>query len=165
MLSSASSVASRLAGAAYVAARRAPVRAASCNGAQRWSHVEAKLKEMGIELPEAGAALGSYVATVRTGNLVFTGKSLLAVGGGRVGSQPRRAMLFSPCAAYLCWLVHRAAGHLPFKDGSVIRGRVGQDTSVEEGAAAAQQCTINLLASLKGASRCWRVHSAGQNRR
>ena len=73
MFSSASAVASRLAGAAFVTARRAPVRAASSSGAQRWSSVEAKLKEMGIELPPAGESLGSYVSTVRTGNLVFTG--------------------------------------------------------------------------------------------
>ena len=34
--------------------------------------VEARLKELGIELPEVGAPVANYVNTVRTGNLVFT---------------------------------------------------------------------------------------------
>jgi enamine deaminase RidA (YjgF/YER057c/UK114 family) len=33
--------------------------------------VEAKLKELGITLPEAGAPVANYVNAVRTGNLVF----------------------------------------------------------------------------------------------
>lgn len=33
--------------------------------------VEAKLKELGIELPQAGAPVANYVNAVRTGNLVF----------------------------------------------------------------------------------------------
>ena len=32
---------------------------------------EARLKELGIELPEAAKPLGSYVPCVRTGNLLF----------------------------------------------------------------------------------------------
>jgi enamine deaminase RidA (YjgF/YER057c/UK114 family) len=35
------------------------------------AQIEAKLKEMGIELPEPRAAGGSYVSAVRTGNLVY----------------------------------------------------------------------------------------------
>ncbi len=34
-------------------------------------HVEAKLKELGIELPPAVTPVANYVPTVRTGNLVF----------------------------------------------------------------------------------------------
>ena len=33
---------------------------------------ETKLKELGIELPKAGAPVANYVNTVRTGNLVYT---------------------------------------------------------------------------------------------
>lgn len=36
-------------------------------------HVEARLEELGVTLPETGKTLGSYVPAVRTGNLVFTG--------------------------------------------------------------------------------------------
>lgn len=34
--------------------------------------VEVRLQELGIELPEVGAPVATYVNTVRTGNLVFT---------------------------------------------------------------------------------------------
>ncbi len=34
--------------------------------------VEARIQELGIELPEVGAPVANYVNTVRTGNLVFT---------------------------------------------------------------------------------------------
>ncbi len=34
--------------------------------------VEARIKELGIVLPEVGAPVANYVNTVRTGNLVFT---------------------------------------------------------------------------------------------
>lgn len=33
--------------------------------------IEARLKELGIELPEVGPPMGSYVHAVRTGNLLF----------------------------------------------------------------------------------------------
>lgn len=36
-------------------------------------------------------------------------------------------------------------------DGTVVTGRVGQDLSVEEGAAAARLCAINILAQAKAA--------------
>ncbi|CAM9939801.1 unnamed protein product [Ectocarpus sp. 8 AP-2014] len=35
-------------------------------------HTEAKLKELGIELPTPKAPLGNFVMTVRTGNLLYT---------------------------------------------------------------------------------------------
>lgn len=51
---------------------------------------EEKLKELGIELPEAPSPLGSYVPVTRTGNLVFLSGILPLVEGkllrqGRVG--------------------------------------------------------------------------------
>ena len=51
---------------------------------------EEKLKELGIELPEAPAPLGSYVPVVRAGNLIFLSGILPMVRGdllrrGRVG--------------------------------------------------------------------------------
>ncbi|CAM9681370.1 unnamed protein product [Pylaiella littoralis] len=38
----------------------------------RGVHTEAKLKEMGIELPSPKPPLGNFVMTVRTGNLLYT---------------------------------------------------------------------------------------------
>ncbi len=51
---------------------------------------EDKLKELGIELPEAPSPLGSYIPVIRTGNLVFLSGILPLVEGkllrqGRVG--------------------------------------------------------------------------------
>ena len=51
---------------------------------------EDRLKELGIELPEAPSPLGSYVPIIRTGNLVFLSGILPLVEGkllrqGRVG--------------------------------------------------------------------------------
>jgi len=51
---------------------------------------EDKLKELGIELPEAPSPLGSYIPVTRTGNLVFLSGILPLVEGkllrqGRVG--------------------------------------------------------------------------------
>lgn len=53
---------------------------------------EAKLKELGIELPKAATPLGSYVAAVRTGNLVYLSGQLPLVDGklartGKVGAE------------------------------------------------------------------------------
>ena len=43
--------------------------------------VKAKLKELGLELPEASVPLAAYVPAVRTGNLVFTAGQLPLVDG------------------------------------------------------------------------------------
>ena len=43
--------------------------------------VKAKLKEIGLELPEASLPLAAYVPAVRTGNLVFTAGQLPLVDG------------------------------------------------------------------------------------
>lgn len=54
--------------------------------------VEEKLKELGIDLPDAPQPLGAYVPIVTTGNLVFLSGILPLVGGtltrrGRVGQE------------------------------------------------------------------------------
>jgi enamine deaminase RidA (YjgF/YER057c/UK114 family) len=43
------------------------------------------------------------------------------------------------------------SGQLPFKDGAVITGRLGEDVSLEDGAAAAQACALMLVAQIKAA--------------
>jgi len=55
---------------------------------------EEKLKQLGIELPEAPSPLGSYIPIVRTGNLVFLSGILPLIKGkllrqGRVGEDIR----------------------------------------------------------------------------
>lgn len=61
----------------------------------------------------------------------------------------------SPVAAYVPTvevngLLH-ISGQLPFKDGAVIIGRLGEDVSLEDGAAAAQACALMLVAQIKAA--------------
>ena len=43
-------------------------------------NVEARLQEMGIDIPEMPAPLANYVAAKRTGNLVFTAGQICSVG-------------------------------------------------------------------------------------
>ena len=54
--------------------------------------VEARLAELGIEVPEAAAPVANYVGFVRTGNLVFVSGQVPVVGGefkfqGKVGAE------------------------------------------------------------------------------
>lgn len=54
--------------------------------------IEAKLKEMGLSLPNPPAAAGSYVPTVQTGNLLFCAGTICSVNGqmthtGQVGRE------------------------------------------------------------------------------
>ncbi len=75
---------------------------------------EARLKELGITLPEAAPPLANYVRSVRTGNLVFL------------------------------------AGHGPAQPwGQTATGKLGKDLTVAQGAEAARNVGINLLATLK----------------
>jgi enamine deaminase RidA (YjgF/YER057c/UK114 family) len=53
---------------------------------------EAKLAELGLTLPDAPAAAGSYVPTVRTGNLLYCAGTISALNGrithaGQVGKE------------------------------------------------------------------------------
>ena len=43
------------------------------------------------------------------------------------------------------------SGQVSMKDGKMIQGKIGADLSVEEGAAAAKQCAISLIAQVKSA--------------
>ena len=75
---------------------------------------EARLAELGIELPEPPNPVANYVNGVQTGNLIFL-----------AGKGPRRA------------------------DGSEIRGKLGDEVSIEEGYEAARLTAINQLSVLK----------------
>lgn len=43
------------------------------------------------------------------------------------------------------------SGQLPFVDGTVVTGRLGEDVSLEQGEAAARACGIMLIAQMKAA--------------
>ena len=43
------------------------------------------------------------------------------------------------------------SGQLPFADGRVITGRLGEDMALEEGIAAARACGISILAQIRAA--------------
>ena len=55
-------------------------------------HYEAKLNELGLKLPNPPAAAGSYVPTVRTGNLLYCAGTICMIDGqmthtGQVGKE------------------------------------------------------------------------------
>ncbi len=83
--------------------------------------IEAKLAELGIELPQAAAPVAAYVPVV--------------VHGG----------------------VAHLSGQLPFVDGKLVTGRLGEDVSLEDGVAAARACALMILAQLKAAGLLERV--------
>jgi len=61
----------------------------------------------------------------------------------------------APVAAYVPVVVAgglaHVSGQLPFIDGALVKGRLGEDRSVEEGYDAARACGLMLLAQLKAA--------------
>lgn len=67
----------------------------------------------------------------------------------------------APIASYVPIVVHggmaTVSGQLPFVDGQLVTGRVGEDVSVEDGAAAARACGLMLLAQLEAADLLERV--------
>lgn len=77
--------------------------------------IEARLKELGIELPEAAAPVASYVPVVVQGGFAHV------------------------------------SGQLPFVDGKLVTGRLGEDVSLEDGMAAARACGLMILAQMKAA--------------
>lgn len=78
------------------------------------TNAEARLKEMGIDFPDAPAAIGNYIPVIRFGNTVVT------------------------------------SGQLPMQDGALTAvGKVGQDLTVEEGAAAARVAALNCLTQIR----------------
>ena len=77
--------------------------------------IEARLKELDIQLPEAAAPVASYVPVVTLGNLAHV------------------------------------SGQLPFIDGELVTGRLGEDVEIEFGIRAARACGLMILAQLKAA--------------
>jgi len=61
----------------------------------------------------------------------------------------------APVAAYVPVVVAgglaHVSGQLPFIDGALVKGRLGEDVSLEDGAAAAKACALMILAQLKAA--------------
>ncbi|GKY88788.1 RidA family protein [Sinisalibacter aestuarii] len=61
----------------------------------------------------------------------------------------------APAANYVPWAIVGdlvfVSGQISMQDGAFITGKLGDDMSVEEGAAAARTCAIGLLAQLKAA--------------
>lgn len=61
----------------------------------------------------------------------------------------------APVASYVPVVVSggfaHVSGQLPFVDGELVRGRLGEDVSLEYGIVAAQACGIMILAQLKTA--------------
>jgi len=77
--------------------------------------IEARLAQLGIELPQAAAPVAAYTPVVVARGLAHV------------------------------------SGQLPFVDGKLVTGRLGEDVSLEEGAAAARACGLMILAQLKAA--------------
>lgn len=61
----------------------------------------------------------------------------------------------APAANYVPWVVSGnmvyVSGQISMSDGELVKGQLGADMSVEEGAAAARLCAISLLAQLRAA--------------
>jgi len=61
----------------------------------------------------------------------------------------------APVAAYVPVVIAgglaHVSGQLPFIGGKLVTGRLGEDVSVEDGAAAARACGLMILAQLKAA--------------
>lgn len=77
--------------------------------------IDARLAELGLELPQAAAPVAAYVPTVLAGGLLHV------------------------------------SGQLPFIDGALVTGRLGEDVSLDQGVAAARACALMLLAQAKAA--------------
>lgn len=61
----------------------------------------------------------------------------------------------APVASYVPLVVQggfaHVSGQLPFVDGKLVTGRLGEDVSLEDGMAAARACGLMILAQLKAA--------------
>lgn len=104
------------AGASLGALVPASARAESSLSAPLWQvSPEARLRELGIELPIPQRPVATYVPAVQVGTILYV------------------------------------AGHTPrLPDTSPgFRGRVGDDFTIEDGQAAARQCGINILATIR----------------
>ena len=67
----------------------------------------------------------------------------------------------APVASYQPLVVHGGmvylSGQLPFIDGQLVTGKLGQDVQLERGQAAARACGLMILAQLKAADLLERV--------
>lgn len=79
------------------------------------THIDRRLEELGLELPEAAAPVASYVPAVLAGGLLHL------------------------------------SGQLPFRDGQLMTGRLGDGVGLEEGREAARRCGLMLLAQVRRA--------------
>ncbi len=77
--------------------------------------IDAKLAELGLELPQAAAPVAAYVPVVDAGGMLHI------------------------------------SGQLPFRDGAIITGRLGENRSLDEGVDAARRCGLMLVAQIKAA--------------
>ncbi|NYT41273.1 RidA family protein [Sphingomonas sp. R-74633] len=77
------------------------------------THVDRKLEELGLTLPEAAAPVAAYVPVVEANGLLHI------------------------------------SGQLPFKDGALMTGRLGEDRDLAFGAEAAQRCALMLVAQIQ----------------
>lgn len=88
--------------------------------------IEARLKELGVELPTPAAPMANYVP--------YTVLEFGAAVAGKIG----RLVVVS--------------GQVPLRDGKIAyTGKVGAAVSVEDGQAAARLCLVNVLAQLRAA--------------
>lgn len=79
------------------------------------AEIDARLADMGLELPEPAAPVAAYVPVVVAGGLAHV------------------------------------SGQLPFIDGVLVTGRLGEDVSTGEGYEAARACGLMILAQLRAA--------------
>lgn len=77
------------------------------------THVDRKLEELGLTLPEAAAPVAAYVPVVEANGLLHV------------------------------------SGQIPFKDGVLMTGRLGEDRDLAFGTEAAQRCALMLVAQIK----------------
>jgi enamine deaminase RidA (YjgF/YER057c/UK114 family) len=94
---------------------------------------EARLQELGVQLPELLPAVGNYLPAKRLGDLVFvSGHGPIRVDrSGRIPGKDSREIL------------------LPDDLGAVITGKVGADISLEEARDAARLTGLFLLSALR----------------
>lgn len=79
------------------------------------AEIDAKLAELGLQLPEPAAPVAAYVPVIISGGLAHV------------------------------------SGQLPFVDGVLVKGRLGEDLDAGKGYAAARACGLMILAQLRAA--------------
>jgi enamine deaminase RidA (YjgF/YER057c/UK114 family) len=94
---------------------------------------DARLKELGIELPGLQPAVGNYLSAKRDGDLVFVS------GHGPIRLDPNGLV------------VGTSSREISVQDalGAIIQGKVGSDLSVEEAREAARLTGLFLLSALR----------------